>query len=353
METIKEGLAEIKISSEKKISKKLEVFYNPVMKLNRDVSVLLLNSIDKKDMQFADPLAGTGIRGIRFLKELEKGKIKNLSFNDNSSAGFIKENLKLNKIDSENVFVFSEDANKFMYESKGFDYIDIDPFGSPNPFLETAIVRLARDGILAVTATDTSALSGSSETACKRKYWAKPLKNEFMHENGLRILIRRVQLTGADHDKALTPIFSYSKDHYYRIFFRCEKGKKKVDELLKNHKYIIYNWKTTERKIVGSIFNNEKDCDYAGPLWTGDLWDEKLIRTMVKKCDKEDKKLFSLISLISEESKIHTIGFYDLNKLANVKKKPIPKTEDIIKEGKITRTHFLGWGVRTKENLKL
>jgi tRNA (guanine26-N2/guanine27-N2)-dimethyltransferase len=353
MKTIKEGLAEIKISTEKKISKKLEVFYNPVMKLNRDISVLLLNSIDKRDMQIADPLAGTGIRGIRFLKELDKEKIKNLSFNDYCSASYIKENLKLNELESENIFVFGEDANKFLYESKGFDYIDIDPFGTPNPFLEAAIIRLARDGILAVTATDTSALSGSSETACKRKYWSKPLKNEFMHENGIRILIRRVQLTGADNDKALIPIFSYSKDHYYRIFFRCEKGKKKVDELLKNHKYLVYNWKTTERKVVDSVFNSEKGYDFAGPLWAGDLWDKTLAKKMFENCDKDNKKLFSMLFLISGECKIHAAGFYDLNKLANIKKRPIPKVEDVLMEGKVARTHFLGWGVRTKENLKL
>jgi len=38
------------------------------MKLNRDIAVLLLNSADKEDMQIALPLAGSGIRGIRFLR---------------------------------------------------------------------------------------------------------------------------------------------------------------------------------------------------------------------------------------------------------------------------------------------
>ena len=51
---IKESSCEIKVPIEKKISKELPVFYNSVMKFNRDVSVLLLNSIGKKDMQIAD-----------------------------------------------------------------------------------------------------------------------------------------------------------------------------------------------------------------------------------------------------------------------------------------------------------
>ncbi len=349
---ITEGLAKIKASPEKKISKKLEVFYNPIMKLNRDVSILLLNSLPDKGMQITDILAATGIRGIRFLKELKKGKIQNISLNDYKTKEAIIENLKLNNLEKEkNIFVYGENAIKFLFDSKGFDYIDIDPFGSPNPFLESSIIRLSRKGILAVTATDTSALAGSSETACIRKYWAKPLRNEFMHETGIRILIRKVQLIGAEYDKALYPIFSYSKDHYYRIFFRCEKGRQKADELLKSHKYLIYNWKTTERKVVDTIFNKETNFDYAGPLWIGSLWEKKLVNNMYKQIDKKNKKLFDLISLIKEESAIDSVGFYDLHRLAQIQNKPIPKLEEVLnKDNK--RTHFLGWGVKSHINIE-
>ena len=56
-----------------------------------------------------------------------------------------------------------------------------------------------------------------------------------MHETGLRILIRKIQLVAAQYDKALTPIFSYSKEHYMRAFLKNEKGKHKVDKILKLH----------------------------------------------------------------------------------------------------------------------
>ena len=82
-EVIEEGKAKIKVKKVKKISKEMGVFYNPIMKHNRDISVLLLKCIDKKNMQVALPLAGTGVRGIRFLLELNKSKIENISFNDN------------------------------------------------------------------------------------------------------------------------------------------------------------------------------------------------------------------------------------------------------------------------------
>ena len=214
--------------------------------------------------------------------------------------------------------------------------------------MDAAIVRLSRQGILAVTATDTAALAGSSPLACKRKYWAKPLRNEFMHETAIRILIRKIQLVGAEHEKALIPIFSYAKDHYYRVFFRADKGRKKADELLEWHAYLLYNKKTQERKV--SEFNNEKGFDYAGPLWIGGLWDKKLVKTMLKNSDKENKKLFDMLTLISEESEVDAVGFYDLHRLSQIKKKPIPKIEYVVKKG-VSRTHFLGWGVRTNNSI--
>ena len=105
METmVKEGSAKLKIPKSEKISKGMGVFYNPAMNMNRDISVLLLNSINKKNLQIADPLAATGVRSIRFLKELSKNKIKKIYINDCSKDAIylIKQNLALNKIKYKN-----------------------------------------------------------------------------------------------------------------------------------------------------------------------------------------------------------------------------------------------------------
>jgi len=132
-----------------------------------------------------------------------------------------------NFVGNKKIIIKNQDANLFLLNSTGFDYIDIDPFGTPNPFLDSAVKRISRDGILAVTSTDTAALTGTYPKATLRKYWAYSKKDEMMHETGLRILIRKIQLIAAQYDKALVPIFSYFKDHYYRIFFNSVKGKKR------------------------------------------------------------------------------------------------------------------------------
>ena len=323
-ELIEEGKAKVYVPNEKKISKKLPVFYNPKMAFNRTVSVLILNEIKNKNMKLCLPLAGSGVRGMRLIKELKKGKIKEIYFNDHSdkAVNIIKKNIKENNI-RRNYYIHNQDANEFLAENKGFDYIDIDPFGSPNPFLDLSVRALSRKGVLAVTATDTSALAGTYPKACLRKYWAVPLRNELMHEIGVRILIRKVQLIGAQYEKALTPIYSYSTEHYYRIFFKCEKGKKKVDEVLKKH----------------GMFKE------AGPMWLGQLWDSKLAQKLVKHDNK-------LLKIIAEEAKINSIGFFSIHDYCKRLKKSIPKTEDLIKKIKKKRykavlTHFREVSLRT------
>jgi tRNA (guanine26-N2/guanine27-N2)-dimethyltransferase len=240
----------------------------------------------------------------------------------------IRQNLKLNDIkENAKVIVTNQEANLLLLESSGFDYIDVDPFGTPNPFLDSAVKRISRSGVLAVTATDTSALSGTYPDACVRKYWAKPLKTEIMHEVGLRILIRKCQLVGAQFDKALIPVYSYSKDHYMRVFFLCEKGKGKVDEVMKEHGHFMD----------------------AGPMWLGRLWDSKLAEKMSKLYKDGDKELAKFLSVVKEESKIDSIGFCNVPALFGKKVGgTLPKQEVII--SKIRKKGYKAAVTHIKEN---
>lgn len=336
---ITEGKAKIKIAKEKKISKKLPIFYNPVMKFNRDTAILILNTLDRKGMQICLPLAATGVRGIRFLLELRKGIVKNITFNDYNKnfKKIIMENLKLNKIKINNriIKIYNKDANLLLLESSGFDYIDIDPFGTPNPFLDSAVKRISRDGILAVTATDTAGLSGTYPQVCIRDYWAVPKRDWQMHETGLRILIRKCQLVGMQYEKALIPIFSFYKDHYFRAFFRCEKINEKINEIIKLHKKI----------------NN------TGPMYVGKLFDDKLLGKIDVK-NIRDKELKKFLQIIKNENKINTIGFYGIHKICEKYKiKTIPKKEELIKRiksknYKASETHFSGTGIKSDIVLK-
>ena len=333
MQTITEASATIKIPEETKISKQMEVFYNPRMKANRDLTIAVLNAWEKNNLQIADPFAASGIRTIRILKECKKEKVESIWLNDHSPDAIqqIKENLKQNKLNTDKrIIIEQKDANMFLLESHGFDYIDLDPFGSPVAFLDSACKRIARDGILAVTATDTSALCGAFPDACKRKYAATPSHSPIMHEIGLRILIKKCQEIASQYDRALYPLFSYAKDHYMRVFFECKKGKTKANEIMDKHKII-------------RVGNND-----AGPLWTGKLWDEKFIKNM--KTEEEETKKF--LDIIKEEAKIEQVGFHEIHALCKRNKLQIPQYLPLMKAIKstghnITRTHFSLNGMRS------
>ncbi len=332
MEKIVEEGAVISATQEDVLTKDMPVFYNPLMKLNRDMSIILLRALGEKDMLIADPLAGSGIRSIRFLQELPGRMIKRIFVNDRKEVfvRLFKENAKESGVGLDKISISSEDANLFLYTGKPFHYIDIDPFGSPNPFLDSAVRRTRRGGILAITATDTAPLCGTYPKACMRKYWAKPLHDYRMHEMGLRILIRKCQLVGAQFDKALIPIFSYSLNHYFRVFFRVENGKGRVDRILSQHDFF----------------------EGAGPMWVGRLSDPETIIKMVNVAKKRFPQHVELLNTIRSESQIDNVGFLDLHEVARELRLSGPlRTDHAIKilEEKgieVSKTHFYGFSLR-------
>jgi tRNA (guanine26-N2/guanine27-N2)-dimethyltransferase len=362
MSIITEQSTKINVSKAKIVSSKMEVFYNPLMESNRNISILLLNAIKNKKMSLALPLAGSGIRAIRFLRELKKSKIDQLFVNDKKEnfAKIFESNLKLNKIKETNkIKIKNDEANLFLMNQHQddfcgyFDYIDLDPFGSPNPFLSAAVARIKRNGIIAVTATDTAALSGTYQKVTKRKYWAVSLRNYLMHETGLRILIRKVQLLGVQFDKALTPVLAYHKDHYFRVYFRSENGKEKCDQIIGQHQYLLHCPKCLNYKT--SNYNKEScDCQNnfipAGPLWTGKLFDQKLLNKMVKLNKFASEKKF--LELLNKESSKDMVGFHDLHTIGKKYKLATPQMEPFLKKVNAVRTHFSKNGFKCDKNIK-
>ncbi len=334
------------------VSRSMEVFYNPVMRSNRDISITLLIVLGKTDMKIGLPLCGSGIRAFRFLSELPTEMISRLSVNDireNFSLEFMS-SLKQNDLDGgTKVVVESKDANIFLLEEQGFDYIEIDPFGSPNPFLSSSVARLNRKGILAITATDTGALAGTYVKAGMRKYWARSSNSYMKHEIGLRILIRKVQLQGLQFGKALIPILSYQKNHYYRVFFVSSNSKKLCDEILKQHQYFLFDPKTLERKVSSVNFwenKSTKDYQVAGPLWIGELHDAKLLTKMCA-VNMFESEIKLLENCLAESLNLNVVGFIDSHMLASKKMISNLKMVKLLSVEGTWRTQFSDHAVKT------
>ena len=332
MERVTEGGAAIRAERLDTVSKDMEVFYNPVMTLNRTLSIILLKALGKAGLRVCDPMAGSGVRSLRFLKELPPGVVSELVVND-LSEGFperFRDNAKLSGLElSGTVSVENREASALLLGSKGFDYVDVDPFGSPNPFLDAAVRKVHRGGVLAVTATDTAPLCGTYPKACRRKYWATPRRDVLMHEVGLRILIRKCQLVAGQYDKALTPILAYSKDHYFRVFFGVAQGKQRVDKVLEHHGFL----------------------GEAGPLWLGPLGDKSLLTRMSLVAEDSYPDAKEFLDTAAAEAALDVPGFFDVHEAAKRLKTNPPRMEDVLarlhKGGfRAVRTHISGTGVR-------
>lgn len=259
------------------------VFYNPAMALNRDLSSLLLSTRARDGWQILDGLAASGARGLRYA--LEAGVDVQVEWNDWNplAVRLIEENAHLNGVEPH---VTCRNLQPLLYESV-WAAVDIDPFGSPTPFLDGATRAVRDHGMLGLTATDTTALAGVFPKVCERRYLARPLHGELGHEVALRILAGAATRQAARYDVAFTPLLSHATDHYYRVTLHCRRGAGRADEALR-HIGFAFLCRSCGARGIGE----ERRCpecgaktDLAGPLWTGPLVDPAAAQAMLAKAD--------------------------------------------------------------------
>jgi len=363
--TIREGSAEILIY-EGKITKQDPVFFNPDMKFNRDVSVACLKAYGKTwaeaqsdpltaKMTVCDVLAGSGIRGIRYLLEVPDIELAVLNDLNPTAVSIIKKNVEHNKVT--NAVVEKMDANVLLSMNKNkFTFIDVDPFGSPAFFIDSAARALHHRSMLAATATDLGPLAGTYPGTCKRRYGAKSLKSDIMHETGIRILAGYMILSLAKYDIGFMPVLSFASRHYYRIFGATDRRRSSADDSISKIGFFLCCPKCGERRFS---VQNSGTCvcgnafDFAGPLYTGQLCDPGFIARI----DSKEDDIKQFFDTVLEESKANGM-LYDIHELCSKNKISPVKTEKIIKKLKeqgytATRSTFEGPKIRTDAPLPM
>lgn len=370
IKTVEEGLTKIQFPEFDKISSDAPVFYNPHMELNRDISILALQTFQKQEdrnINICDLFGGSGIRGVRYKNEIDG--VRYVFINDISETAneYERHNVELNNL--KDIEIFQHDASMFLRMHRGeFDVIDIDPFGTPSPFLDSAGYCSRRNSLLCVTATDTSALCGTYKEPCIRKYNAKPYKSEYCHETGIRILAGFVALTLAKYSKSIEVKLSHSTEHYMRSYIEVKKGSKKSDECLKNIGYISHCkhclYREENKGLATSTPDICPECGekliQAGPLWLGEIQNEEFISKMIE--ESENKKLNTKEDVLKllESCRIEAKSpatFYDVHKICKILKISAPKLDlvfgNLEKEGfEAVKTHFNPLGIKTNAPLK-
>lgn len=354
MRTVTEGSATIILSSQAHPG----VFYNPHMRLNRDINTLALAVFNRAMNYFTyvDALSATGIRGIRVAVEVGGDVV--LCDRNPVAVELMKENIRLNEVS--NCTAVLSDANVLLSQQR-FDIVDLDPFGTPMPFLDSAS-RSARK-LLAVTATDTAPLCGAHLKSAIRTYSAHPRNNEYHRETGLRVLIGAIVRCLAKYDRAATPLLSYAHRHYARVYACIKSGVRAADDAMRQVGYMAHCNNCNNRFSIPSLAPAIEHCNncgeqvtLSGPLWLGALHRQDFVKEVA--IEAENRGFVEAAKLLHTcACELEIPMYYDYHQLCrrlHISAPPITSVIRTLQEQgfEASRTHLCGTGIKTNAGAK-
>ncbi|XP_053907884.1 tRNA (guanine(26)-N(2))-dimethyltransferase isoform X2 [Cuculus canorus] len=359
-----------------------EVFYNPVQGFNRDLTCAVLTEfarlqlqpkgiqivlpgeeqpdvgrLQEGDPRNADPeglmalrtakpgdvcegglrvleaLAASGLRSIRFA--LEVPGLAAVVANDASprAVALMHRNVAFNGVGAL-VTPRMADARALMYQSKAdrepFDAIDLDPYGSPAPFLDAAVQAVSEGGLLCVTCTDMGVLAGNSPETCYGKYGAVSLKGKFCHEMALRIILHSLDNRANCYQRFIVPLLSVSADFYVRVFVRVFTGQAKVKNSASKQALVYHcvGCGTHHLQRMGKVTEHGSgfkygaatgppvgpNCEFCqhrhqlgGPIWAEPLHDADFVARVLAALERSpgrfatEQRLRGVLSVVTEE----------------------------------------------------
>ena len=296
-----------------------------------------MNSHERKStFRILDALSATGLRALRYAKEVPMAS--SITANDLSSAATasIKLNVQHNGVE-DIVKPTTGDARAHMYNSASssahadqrlYQVIDLDPYGTAAPFFDAAVQALADGGLLCVTCTDAGVFAsvGYLEKTFSQ-YGGLPFKGPQSHEGGLRLILHAIATSAARYGIAIEPLLSLSIDFYARLFIRIKKSPAEV-KFLAGKTMVVYNcdagcgsWttqflaQTREKKAKnGNPFykfslaqapSANQQCDHcgfkthlSGPMWGGPLHNPWFIQKVLDMLPSLDKDIYGTIPRI-------------------------------------------------------
>jgi tRNA (guanine26-N2/guanine27-N2)-dimethyltransferase len=298
LELIREGETELYVPSESLTSRTPAthpVFFNPAARTNRDISVAI--AAETRPLTYLDALAGTGARGIRIANEASEKTHVTIADFSTASLTVARRNVRRNRL-GKRCTVVHEEANRYLTSrferQEKFDAIDLDPFGTPAPFILAVMMAAADGAVVSITATDAAVLCGVYPEVSFRRYGSLAIRSEFVHESGLRILLGFAARMGGINDIGIEPIAGHSTLHYLRVFLRARRGATSADGSMKHIGYITQCNVCGERSSGPGPLSRCPGCESrvrsAGPLWTGKLVDENVMEGALAYSEKADWK---------------------------------------------------------------
>ncbi|WP_292729209.1 tRNA (guanine(10)-N(2))-dimethyltransferase [Methanoculleus sp.] len=327
------------------------VFYNSRMEMNRDATILLLSVLRPKS--YVDAMAASGVRGLRVAHEVGIP----VTINDRSAKAveLIRQNVEALGLAAE---VTGEDANALM-SARRFDAVDLDPFGTPAPFVDSA-ARSAGD-YLFVTATDTAPLCGAHLKAGMRRYFSHPRNTEYHPEVGLRTLLGFVAREVIKYDRGIEPLFCYAHAHFHRLHLRVRYGAAAADRTLGRIGYVMQCphclYRTEQTGMLpgpGKCADCGADLVPVGPLWTGSINDDGTLAAMQETLPSVTAGTGARIARLLDTCRheLETSSHYDYHVIAKSLRVSPGGIENVIGNlsalgYRASRAHYSGTAIKT------
>jgi tRNA (guanine26-N2/guanine27-N2)-dimethyltransferase len=351
---VREGAVEISVPEQSEGASG-EVFYNPAQELNRDITVAVLRAYRSREPRaetYLDAMTASGIRGVRAAAD---GWTTTCTDTDADAVSLCRENLARNDLEAD---VLERDANPLLHETF-FDVVDIDPFGTPVPFLDAAFQGTRN--LLCVTATDTAPLCGAHFEPGVRRYSAVPRNTEFHPEMGVRVLLSAVVRTGARYDVAPRPLLTHATKHYVRTYLELDRGAREandaVDELGHVHHCEHCHWRRAESGLLADAPESCPNCGHgigtAGPVWLGATCEPPFVERVADALDERfgtvDRSRSLLDTLATE---LETPTHYDQHRLCKRWGRPADSMDAFLDRltdagHRASRTHYGGTTFKT------
>ncbi len=306
------------------------------MALDRDLAVALVRALGRPARTGWEMTAATGVRGLRLLRETEG--FRAFAFSEASPRSL--EVLRANVADEPRATAHAAGPGGAP-PGAPFDLVDIDPYGSPLPFLREGLAATRTGGILGVAATDLPVLAGAQPAACRRRYGAAPVRGRLGPEGALRILLMVLAREARREGRAIRAQLAYVGGHHVRAYVELCADDAPADP-------------------VGLLEPSAWDgppLDGAGPfgpLWHGPLVDPELAgRLAVPTTAARPAELARLLELLREDAGPIPVFYYEANRLAASLRLSHPPPLDALLAGlrdaghRAGRTHVRPEGIRT------
>lgn len=288
--------------------------------------------IAQPSFRILDGLSATGLRALRYAREIPMATTITANDLSSSATASIKLNAEHNKL-SEKINPTTGDAIEHMHRAAAraaggqmhYHVIDLDPYGTAAPFLDAAVRAVVDGGLLCVTCTDAGVFAsmGYLEKTYSQ-YGGLPLKGPHAHEGGLRLIVHAIATSAARYGLAIEPLLSLSIDFYARVFVRIHHSPVEV-KFLASKTMVVYNcdagcgaWsiqhlaRAREKKAKnGDTFYNfsaglapsaNTHCEHcgfkthqAGPMWSGPLHNPHFIQRILDMLPTLDESIYGTI----------------------------------------------------------